>query len=79
MTNVNDAPAFAADPTIGTGATEDIAYIGTLAGTASDIDAVDTLTYSKVTDRPGCKSPATARCPARPATPTSARTPSRSA
>ena len=48
MANVNDAPTFTADPTIGTGATEDTAYIGTLAGTASDIDALDTLTYSKV-------------------------------
>ena len=48
VANVNDAPTFATDPTIGTGATEDTAYTGTLAGTASDIDAGDTLTYSKV-------------------------------
>jgi hypothetical protein len=46
--NTNDAPGFAADPMSGSNATEDSAYSGTLAGSASDIDAGDTLTYSKV-------------------------------
>lgn len=48
VTNANDAPVFAADPINGGNATEDIAYSGTLAGTASDVDAGDTLSYSKV-------------------------------
>jgi hypothetical protein len=46
--NANDAPVFAADPISGSNATEDAAYSGTLAGTASDIDAGDTPSYSKV-------------------------------
>ncbi len=49
VTNVDDAPAFTADPMTGSAATEDTAYSASLAGTASDIDAGDTLTYSKVT------------------------------
>ena len=48
VANVNDAPAFVANPVPGAGATEDLAYGGSLAGTASDVDAGDTLTYSKV-------------------------------
>ena len=45
--NVNDAPVFSNDPIIGTNATENVAYSGTIAGSASDADG-DTLTYSKV-------------------------------
>jgi hypothetical protein len=48
VTNVNDAPVFSADPIAGSGATEDQTYAGSLAGSASDIDAGDALTYSKV-------------------------------
>ncbi|WP_035616024.1 Calx-beta domain-containing protein [Haloferula sp. BvORR071] len=48
VTNTNDAPVFAVDPMTGSGATEDSAYSGSLAGSASDIDTGDTLTYSKV-------------------------------
>ena len=48
VANTNDAPTFAASPITGGGATEDSAYSGTLAGTATDVDAGDTLTYSKV-------------------------------
>ncbi len=44
----NTAPAFTTDPITGGGATEDVAYSGTLAGSASDIDAGDTLTYALV-------------------------------
>ena len=45
--NTNDAPVFAANPITGTDATEDVAYAGTLAGSASDDDG-DTLSYAKV-------------------------------
>jgi autotransporter-associated beta strand protein len=48
VTPVNDAPVFAADPIIGTNANQGAAYTGTLAGTASDMDAGATLTYAKV-------------------------------
>jgi hypothetical protein len=48
VTNVNDAPAFTADPIAGAGADEDVAYSDSLAGSASDIDAGDSLTYIKV-------------------------------
>jgi autotransporter-associated beta strand protein len=48
VTNTNDAPVFAANPITGTDATEDSAYSGTLAGTASDDDTGATLTYAKV-------------------------------
>jgi regulation of enolase protein 1 (concanavalin A-like superfamily) len=44
----NHAPVFAADPMNSGSATENSAYSGTLAGSASDIDSGDTLTYSKV-------------------------------
>ena len=47
VANVNDAPVFTANPITGTSATEDAAYTGSLAGTASDVDAGDTLSYSK--------------------------------
>ena len=48
VNNTNDAPVFAADSMTGGDATEDSAYSGSLSGTASDVDAGDTLTYSKV-------------------------------
>ena len=48
VANTNDAPAFTSGTITGAGATEDAAYSGTLAGTATDVDAGDTLTYSKV-------------------------------
>jgi hypothetical protein len=48
VTNVNDAPAFTIDPIAGAAGTEGSAYSGTIAGTASDIDGGDTLTFSKV-------------------------------
>ena len=47
VANVNDAPAFTADPITAAAATEDLAYVGSLAGSAEDIDAGDTLTFSK--------------------------------
>ncbi|WP_338285537.1 Calx-beta domain-containing protein [Luteolibacter sp. LG18] len=46
--NVNDAPTFTANPITGAGATEDSAYSGSIASYGSDIDAGDTLTFSKV-------------------------------
>jgi len=45
VTNTNDAPVFAADP-VNLNATEDSAFSGQLS--ASDVDAGDTLTFSKV-------------------------------
>ena len=47
VTPVNDVPAFTADPITGGGAVEGVAYTGTLAGLATDVDAGDSLTYSK--------------------------------
>ncbi len=47
VANVNDAPAFTVDPIAGAGATEDVAYAGSIAGSASDEDG-DSLTYAKV-------------------------------
>lgn len=44
----NVAPVFTVDPIQGTAATMGMAYIGTLAGSASDADIGDTLTYSLV-------------------------------
>ena len=52
VTNTNDAPVFAADPMNGGSATEDSAFSGSLSGTASDVDAGDTLSYSKVSGPP---------------------------
>ena len=49
VANVNDAPVFTNSTITGTPATEDAAYTGTLAGTATDPDAGDTLTFSKIT------------------------------
>ncbi|MBT8038211.1 MAG: InlB B-repeat-containing protein, partial [Verrucomicrobiae bacterium] len=48
VVNTNDAPAFASNPVVGSDATEDAAYSGTLAGSASDADVGATLTYAKV-------------------------------
>ena len=49
VTAVNDAPVFIINPIIGAGATESVAYTGqSLAGLATDADAGDTITYSKV-------------------------------
>jgi hypothetical protein len=48
VTNANDAPVFAANPISGGNVDEDSAYSGTLAGSASDVDAGDNLSYSKV-------------------------------
>ncbi len=45
--NVNDPPAFTADPVSGPLATEGVSYTGSIAGSATDIDAGDTLDYSK--------------------------------
>jgi hypothetical protein len=46
--NVNDAPTFTADPINKPDANENVAYSDTIAGSATDVDAGDTLTYSKV-------------------------------
>jgi len=46
--NVNDAPTFTANPINKPNATENAAYSDTLAGSATDVDVGDTLTYSKV-------------------------------
>ena len=46
--NVNDAPVFAPDPINKPNAEANSVYSDTLAGSASDVDAGDSLTYSKV-------------------------------
>jgi predicted esterase len=48
VTNVNEAPLFTANPITGAAATEGSAYSGSLAGSASDVDAGDALAFSKV-------------------------------
>ena len=48
VANVNDPPVFTSDPIIGAAGTQGSAYSGTLAGTASDVDASDTLAFTKV-------------------------------
>jgi autotransporter-associated beta strand protein len=48
VANVNDAPVFTSPTITGAAATQGTAYSGTLAGTATDVDAGDTLTYTKV-------------------------------
>lgn len=45
--NVNDPPVFASDPVVVPPATEDLLYSGSIAGSASDVDAGDTLEYAK--------------------------------
>jgi len=47
VANVNDAPAFTLGSINGGSATEDSSYGGSLAGSAADIDAGETLVYSK--------------------------------
>jgi len=46
--NENDAPVFAVNPISGANALEDVAYSGTISGTASDVDQDAILTYAKV-------------------------------
>jgi autotransporter-associated beta strand protein/VCBS repeat-containing protein len=49
VTAVNDAPVFTVNPIIATDGVEGTAYTGqTLSGRATDADAGDTITYSKV-------------------------------
>ena len=45
--NVNDAPVFTSNPITKSGAVSTVAYSGSLAGDATDVDAGDTLTFSK--------------------------------
>ncbi len=45
---LNSAPSWAANPINETDATEDASYSGTLANDATDADAADTLTFTKV-------------------------------
>jgi hypothetical protein len=45
--NVNDAPYFDTDPVIMPNGVKDIAYNGSLAGSVTEIDAVDTVSYYK--------------------------------
>ena len=46
--NTNDAPTWANNPILGNDATEDAAYSGSLAGSASDVDAGAALAFAKV-------------------------------
>jgi autotransporter-associated beta strand protein len=49
VTSINDAPVFAVSPFATANGSEGVSYVGqTVAGRASDVDAGDTLTYSKV-------------------------------
>ncbi|MBN1516614.1 tandem-95 repeat protein [Candidatus Sumerlaeota bacterium] len=48
VANVNDAPAWSADPISKVDGTWGVPYSDTLNGDASDVDAGDTLSYSKV-------------------------------
>lgn len=48
VTNTNDVPVFAANPIVRTNAAQNLAYTGTLAGSASDEDADAVLVYAKV-------------------------------
>jgi autotransporter-associated beta strand protein len=48
VTNTNDVPVFAANPIVRTNAAQNLAYTGTLAGSASDVDADTVLSYAKV-------------------------------
>ena len=49
VVNVNDAPVFTVDPIVAANASEGVAYTGqTLAGSATDADTGDSVTYSKV-------------------------------
>ncbi|MBK1828331.1 Ig-like domain-containing protein [Haloferula rosea] len=46
--NVNDPPAFTSDPIVGSDATQDVSYSGTLVGSVVDPDSGDTFTYQKI-------------------------------
>ncbi|OYV04283.1 MAG: hypothetical protein CFE26_17730, partial [Verrucomicrobiales bacterium VVV1] len=48
VTNTNDVPVFAVNPIVRTNAAQNLAYTGTLAGSASDEDAGAILSYAKV-------------------------------
>ena len=48
VSNVNDAPAFTADPVNKANANENVVYSDTIAGSATDVDSGESLTYSKV-------------------------------
>jgi beta-glucanase (GH16 family) len=48
ISNINDAPVFTADPINKPSADENVAYSDSIAGAATDADAGDTLTYSKI-------------------------------
>lgn len=48
VANVNDDPVFTIDSLTGAGGTQDVAYVGSVGGSATDIDPGDSLTYSKV-------------------------------
>ena len=45
---VNDTPVWAGNPIVGSDATKDVPYSGTLAGEASDVDTSDSLTFALV-------------------------------
>jgi hypothetical protein len=48
VVNTNDAPVFTVDPIVAVGGAEGVAYTGvTLAGSATDADSGDAITYSK--------------------------------
>ena len=48
ITPANDAPTWATNPIAGANAVEDVAYTGSIASSASDVDAGATLTFAKV-------------------------------
>jgi hypothetical protein len=49
VTNVNDAPVFTVDPILKADGSVESAYTGqTLSGSATDVDAGDSVTYSKI-------------------------------
>ncbi|MEO7933704.1 MAG: LamG-like jellyroll fold domain-containing protein [Chthoniobacterales bacterium] len=48
VANVNDAPTWSTNPIYKLSVTQNIAYIGTLANDASDVDVGDTISFSKV-------------------------------
>lgn len=48
LESLNDPPAFTSDPIIGAAGSAGAAYSGTLAGSAVDPDAGDTVTYTKL-------------------------------
>jgi len=48
VANVNDDPVFSESPITGAAGVQNVAYVGTLSGSATDVDAGDALAYSKV-------------------------------